>query len=55
MHALSIYILLRMGEGETEYNNFDQLLLTTMSVSQVLSIVVSQQTWTPFPILTRAM
>ena len=33
MHALSIYILLRMSEGETEHNNFVHLLLTTMTVS----------------------
>ena len=36
MFALSIYILLRMSEGETEFNNFDNLLLTAMTVSDVL-------------------
>lgn len=33
MNALSIYIILRMGEGETDHNNFDTILLATMVVS----------------------
>ncbi|KAF2450727.1 hypothetical protein P171DRAFT_340881, partial [Karstenula rhodostoma CBS 690.94] len=33
MHALSIYILIRMSEGETDCNDFDRLLLTTMVVT----------------------
>ena len=32
MQALSIYILIRLDEGETDYNNFDYLLLTTVTV-----------------------
>jgi len=31
MQALSIYILIRLCEGETEYNNFDVLLLSTVT------------------------
>ncbi|KAI1120689.1 hypothetical protein F5Y10DRAFT_257908 [Nemania abortiva] len=36
MQALSIYILIRLDEGETDYNNFDSLLLKTF-------IVIAQQ------------
>ncbi|KAI9688758.1 MAG: hypothetical protein M1822_001115 [Bathelium mastoideum] len=32
MQALSIYILVRLDEGETDHNNFDFLLLTTVMV-----------------------
>ena len=32
MQALSLYILVRLDEGETEYNNFDALLVTTVIV-----------------------
>ncbi|KAL9091287.1 MAG: hypothetical protein Q9165_004921 [Trypethelium subeluteriae] len=32
LHALSIYILVRLDEGETDYNNFDTLLLRTVIV-----------------------
>ncbi|KAF2491246.1 hypothetical protein BU16DRAFT_469008 [Lophium mytilinum] len=32
MQALSIYILIRMHEGETDYNNFDILLLGTVAI-----------------------
>lgn len=42
MYALSIYILLRMSEGETEYNNFDNLLLTTMTVSLLPSSALDE-------------
>ncbi|KNG85755.1 hypothetical protein ANOM_005732 [Aspergillus nomiae NRRL 13137] len=31
MQALSIYIIIRLDEGETEYNNFDLLLLKTIT------------------------
>lgn len=33
MQALSIYIIIRLDEGETEYNNFDVLLLKAITVS----------------------
>lgn len=32
MQALSIYILMRLDEGETDHNNCDLLLLTTVMV-----------------------
>jgi hypothetical protein len=32
MQALSIYIIIRLDEGETDYNNFDFLLVTTVAV-----------------------
>jgi hypothetical protein len=32
MQALSIYILIRLDEGETDHNNFDSLLLATVIV-----------------------
>ncbi|KAL5378089.1 hypothetical protein DPSP01_009373 [Paraphaeosphaeria sporulosa] len=32
MHALSVYILIRISEGVTDDNNLDQLLLLTMTV-----------------------
>ncbi|KAJ5574343.1 uncharacterized protein N7459_008770 [Penicillium hispanicum] len=32
MQALSIYILIRLDEGETDHNNFDSLLLATVTV-----------------------
>jgi hypothetical protein len=34
MQALSIYILIRLDEGEKDYNNFDYLLVKTVAVSQ---------------------
>ncbi|KAI1824149.1 hypothetical protein F4861DRAFT_507458 [Xylaria intraflava] len=36
MQALSIYIIIRLDEGETDYNNFDSLLIKTI-------IAISQQ------------
>jgi hypothetical protein len=33
MQALSIYILIRLDEGETEHNDLDFLLLATVAVS----------------------
>jgi hypothetical protein len=33
MQALSIYIIIRLDEGETDYNGFDSLLFTTVIVS----------------------
>jgi hypothetical protein len=33
MQALSIYILIRLDEGETQHNDFDSLLLTTITAS----------------------
>lgn len=32
MQALPIYILIRLDEGETDHNNFDTLLITTVIV-----------------------
>lgn len=46
MHALSIYILIRMGEGETDNNNFDHLLLTTMAITAT-HLTHSDATYTP--------
>jgi hypothetical protein len=36
MQALSIYILIRLDEGETQHNDFDSLLLTTITASPIL-------------------
>jgi hypothetical protein len=33
MQALSIYILIRLDEGEKDYNNFDFLMVKTIIVS----------------------
>ncbi len=33
MQALLIYIIIRLDEGETEHNNFDSLLVSTVIVS----------------------
>lgn len=35
MQALAIYIIMRLDEGETEYNNFDLLLCKTVIVSRL--------------------
>ena len=35
VQALSIYILVRLDEGETEYNNLDYLISKTVIVSLV--------------------
>ena len=32
MQALNIYVLIRLDEGETDYNNFDTLLLSAVTV-----------------------
>lgn len=32
LQALSIYVLIRMDEGETEHNNLDFLLLSAVTV-----------------------
>lgn len=34
MQALSIYVLIRLDEGETDHNNFDFLLVKTVAVGQ---------------------
>lgn len=34
MQALLIYVLIRLDEGATDYNNFDTLLLKAVTVSQ---------------------
>lgn len=36
MHALSIYVLMRLEEGETEHNNLDALLIRAVIVSSYL-------------------
>jgi hypothetical protein len=41
MQALTIYILIRLDGGETDYNNFDSLLLTTVIVGLAPLIFVS--------------
>ena len=38
MQALTIYILIRLDEGEMDYNNFDSLLLTAVIVGLAPSI-----------------
>jgi hypothetical protein len=35
MQALSIYLLVRLQEGETDYNNYDYLMLTTVIVGKL--------------------
>lgn len=37
MQALLIYILIRLDEGATDYNNFDSLLLKAVTVSHTLT------------------
>jgi hypothetical protein len=32
IQAMAVYLILRVSEGETEYNNFDSLLQTTVIV-----------------------
>lgn len=32
MQALSIYVLIRLDEGETDHNNYDFLLMATVTV-----------------------
>jgi hypothetical protein len=34
IQALSIYLLIRLDEGQTEHNNYDMLLIRTITVSQ---------------------
>jgi hypothetical protein len=36
MQALLIYVLIRLGEGETVHNNIDVLLLSTVWVRQLV-------------------
>ena len=36
MQALSIYILMRLDAGETDDNNFDSLLVATVTVGLAL-------------------
>lgn len=33
MQALAIYIIIRLDDGETEYNGFDSLLIAAVTVS----------------------
>jgi hypothetical protein len=35
MQALAIYILVRLNEGEQEYNNLDTVIVQTMNVSDI--------------------
>jgi hypothetical protein len=37
MQALLIYILIRLDEGERDYNNYDSFLLAGVTVSSVYS------------------
>lgn len=37
MQALSVYILIRLREGETEHNNLDSLLIRTVWVGSDLA------------------
>ena len=32
MQAITIYLLIRLDEGETDYNNFDRLLISSVTV-----------------------
>lgn len=41
MQGLSIYILIRLDEGETDYNNFDTLLLKTIIVCLARALFLS--------------
>lgn len=41
MQALSIYVLIRIGEGETDYHTHDSLLLATVTVSRAPSYFLS--------------
>lgn len=38
MQALSIYIIIRLDEGETDHNNFESLLIATVIVSLTLNL-----------------
>lgn len=48
LQALSIYILIRLDEGETDHNNFDFLLVKTVIVS--LAFVCSLSPFPPSPL-----
>jgi len=39
--ALAIYVMIRLDEGETDYNNFDTLLLSTVMVSRALPRIIN--------------
>ena len=41
MQALLIYILIRLDEGETEYNNLDSLMIAAVSVRSPYLVQVS--------------
>ena len=40
IQALAVYFIVRVSEGETEYNNFDSLLQTTFLVSKYLFLAL---------------
>lgn len=40
MQALAVYISVRLSEGETDYNNFDELLVTTVTVSDMIDMTM---------------
>jgi hypothetical protein len=42
LQALFIYILIRLSDGETAYNNYDHLLLATLAVSADLNTILIQ-------------
>ena len=46
MQALSIYIFIRLDEGETDHNNFVSLLITTVIVG-LASFPVSEGLFCP--------
>lgn len=36
MQALAIYVIMRLDEGDKDYNNFDMLLLQAVTVSSTV-------------------
>jgi len=40
VQALAVYLIVRVSEGETEYNNFDSLFQTTVLVSKYLFLAL---------------
>jgi hypothetical protein len=39
MQALSIYIIIRLDEGQTEHNNFDSVIITLVKVSRSANLL----------------
>lgn len=44
MQALSIYVLMRVDEGETDHNNVDSLMVKAMTVSHA-QVLISLWPW----------